>query len=142
MEDAPEGGKADPKEPAARKTKPAYNAALTTGPAAVDNEPSRNLQVSGLANTLQTASHKALFCEHDPGGALCESRDKAEFAMAAATETVPAGKKAKRPAAKSMLATARSTSWTSATSRVRLTSTPRFASTGAEIKDDFCGRRR
>ncbi|KAL1433939.1 hypothetical protein MTO96_012078 [Rhipicephalus appendiculatus] len=129
IEDAPRSGKAHRKKPAARKTKPACNAVVAMEPAAVDNESSRNLQVSGLAISPQIANQKALFCEHDPGGALCESPDKAEFAMTAATETVAAGKN-KVLAAKSRLAAARSTSCTSATSRVRLMSTARFASTG------------
>ncbi|KAL1474716.1 hypothetical protein MTO96_037782, partial [Rhipicephalus appendiculatus] len=95
-----------PRSPAAPKTKPAC-AAARTEPATVDNEPSGNLQVSGLANTTQ-----ALFCEHEPGSTLCESRDKAEVAMAAATKTTAAAKKAKSPTAKLRPAAARSPSWT------------------------------
>ncbi|KAL1419915.1 hypothetical protein MTO96_004620 [Rhipicephalus appendiculatus] len=131
MEDALQCGEADAKKPAAPKTKPAFSAAVRTEPATVDNEPSGNPQVSGLANTTQ-----ALFCEHEPGSTLCESRDKAEVAMAAATKTTAAAKKAKSPTTKSRPAAARSPSWTSMASPVGPTSAARLASTGAETKSD------
>ncbi|KAL1465939.1 hypothetical protein MTO96_043037, partial [Rhipicephalus appendiculatus] len=130
MEDALQCGEADAKKPAAPKTKPACSAAVRTEPATVDNEPSGNLQVSGLANTTQ-----ALFCEHEPGSTLCESRDKAEVAMAAATKTTAAAKKAKSPTAKLRPAAARSPSWTTMASPVGPTSAARLASTGGRNQE-------